>query len=159
YIGLLSLHSFPTRRSSDLDFMWGLDGVEKAASETGLAFKGVETRKETAKVTGKIDFSSHPFLDDFTYLNSIVPEGTVARQTIPSAVQFLYEITKPHNNENTKNIIQIKKIYMMTLYMRIQKHLRLFIKHAAATFKLMKSSGLYYVIKNTVKMLRKIILI
>ena len=26
----------------------------------------------------------------------------VARQTIPSAVQFLYEITKPHNIENTK---------------------------------------------------------
>ena len=102
-VGMQSITDGEFRRSWwHLDFMWGLDGVEKAATETGLAFKGVETRKETAKVTGKIDFSSHPFLDDFTYLNSIVPEGTVARQTIPSAVQFLYEITKPHNIENTK---------------------------------------------------------
>ena len=73
-----------------LDFMWGLDGVEKAATEKGLAFNGIETRKETARVTGKIDFSTHPFLEDYKYLQSIVPEGVIARQTIPSAVQFLY---------------------------------------------------------------------
>src|SRR5699024_2645267 len=79
-VGRQSITNDELRRDRwHLDFMWGLDGVEKAATETGLAFKGVETRKETAKVTGKIDFSSHPFLDDFTYLNSIVPEGTVAR--------------------------------------------------------------------------------
>ena len=82
--------------------MWGLDGVEKAATEVGLGFKGIEARKETASIVGKIGFSTHPFIEDYKYLQSIVPEGAVARQTIPSAVQFLYEITKPHNIENTK---------------------------------------------------------
>lgn len=85
-----------------LDFMWGLDGVEKAATEKDLGFKGVETRKETARLTGKIGFSSHPFVEDFKFLQSLVPNGVVARQTIPSAVQFLYEISKPHNIETTK---------------------------------------------------------
>ncbi|WEG11137.1 5-methyltetrahydropteroyltriglutamate--homocysteine S-methyltransferase [Pullulanibacillus sp. KACC 23026] len=102
-VGLQSVTDGEFRRSWwHLDFMWGLEGVEKAATETGLSFHGVETRKETARVVGKIGFSAHPFIEDFNYLQSIVPEGIVARQTIPSAVQFLYEITKPHNIEATK---------------------------------------------------------
>lgn len=102
-LGLKSVTDGEFRRSWwHLDFMWGLDGVEKAATEKGLAFQGVETRRETARVVGKIDFTSHPFVEDFKYLQSLVPEGVVARQTIPSAVQFLYEITKPHNIEYTK---------------------------------------------------------
>lgn len=101
--GLKSVTDGEFRRSWwHLDFMWGLDGVEKAATESGLEFNGVETRNETARITGKIDFSTHSFLEDFNYLQSIVPEGVLARQTFPSAVQFLYEITKPHNIENTK---------------------------------------------------------
>jgi len=102
-VGLKSVTDGEFRRSWwHLDFMWGLDGVEKAATKDGLAFNGIETRKETARVTGKIDFSSHPFVEDYKYLQSIVPEDVIARQTIPSAVQFLYEIIKPHNIENTK---------------------------------------------------------
>ncbi|MFZ0446547.1 MAG: 5-methyltetrahydropteroyltriglutamate--homocysteine S-methyltransferase [Bacillus sp. (in: firmicutes)] len=102
-VGLQSVTDGEFRRSWwHLDFMWGLDGVEKAATEVGLAFQGIETRKETARVTGKIDFSTHPFLEDYKYLKSLVPEDVIARQTIPSAVQFLFEITKPHNIENTK---------------------------------------------------------
>jgi 5-methyltetrahydropteroyltriglutamate--homocysteine methyltransferase len=102
-VGLQSVTDGEFRRSWwHLDFMWGLDGVEKAATEVGLAFNGIETRKETARVTGKIDFSTHPFLEDYKYLKSLVPEDVVARQTLPSAVQFLFEITKPHNIENTK---------------------------------------------------------
>lgn len=102
-VGIKNVTDGEFRRSWwHLDFMWGLDGVEKAATEKGLSFHGIETRNETASITGKIDFSAHPFLEDFKYLQSIVPEGVIARQTIPSAVQFLYEITKPHNVENTK---------------------------------------------------------
>lgn len=101
--GLKSVTDGEFRRSWwHLDFMWGLDGVEKAATEAGLAFNGVETRKETARITGKIDFTNHPFLEDYKFLQSIVPEGKIARQTFPSAVQFLFEITKPHNIKNTK---------------------------------------------------------
>ena len=102
-VGMKNVTDGEFRRSWwHLDFMWGLDGVEKAFTEKGMSFKGIETRNETASITGKIDFSSHPFVEDYKYLHSIVPEGAVARQTIPSAVQFIYEITKPHNIENTK---------------------------------------------------------
>lgn len=101
--GLKSVTDGEFRRSWwHLDFMWGLDGVEKATTESGLKFQGIETRNETANITGKIDFSAHPFIEDYQYLKSIVPEGVMARQTFPSAVQFLYEIKKPHNIENTK---------------------------------------------------------
>src|SRR3954462_5984819 len=59
-VGLKSVTDGEFRRSWwPLDFMWRLDGVEKAATEVGLAFHGVETRKETARLTGKIDFSTH----------------------------------------------------------------------------------------------------
>jgi len=102
-VGLKSVTDGEFRRSWwHLDFMWGLEGVEKATTESGLKFHGVETRNETARITGKIDFTTHPFLADFRFLQSIVPEGIIARQTLPSAVQFLYEISKPHNIANTK---------------------------------------------------------
>jgi len=102
-VGIKNVTDGEFRRSWwHLDFMWGLDGVEKAATDQGLAFKGIETRKETARITGKIDFSTHPFLEDYHYLKSLVPEGAVARQTFPSAAQFLFEVSKPHNIENTK---------------------------------------------------------
>lgn len=102
-VGMKNVTDGEFRRSWwHLDFMWGFDGVEKAQTEQGLRFHGIETRAETARLTGKIDFTSHPFLEDYTYLKSIVPEGVAARQTIPSAAQFIFEITKPHNIENTK---------------------------------------------------------
>ncbi|MEJ8776701.1 5-methyltetrahydropteroyltriglutamate--homocysteine S-methyltransferase [Pseudogracilibacillus sp. ICA-222130] len=109
-IGLEAVTDGEFRRSWwHLDFMWGLDGVEKAYTESGLKFQGVETRNETAKIVGKIDFSNHPFLEDYKYLASIKPEGVIARQTFPSAAQFLYEVTKPHNIENTERIYPNKK--------------------------------------------------
>lgn len=62
-VGLKSVTDGEFRRSWwHLDFMWGLDGVEKAATEVGLAFKGMETRKETARIVGKIGFSTHPLI-------------------------------------------------------------------------------------------------
>ena len=83
--------------------------LKKLSTEKDLGFIGVQTRKETARVVGKIDFSTHPFVEDYKFLQSIVPEGAVARQTIPSAVQFLYEITKPHNIEHTKKYYSNKE--------------------------------------------------
>ena len=36
-----------------LDFLWGLDGVERHVMESGVNFAGVTTRAEGLKVTGK----------------------------------------------------------------------------------------------------------
>ena len=66
------------------------------------------------------NFSTHPFLEDYKCLQSVALEGVIARQTLPSAVQFLFEITKPHNIEYTKDIIQTNRTYTMILLMRIK---------------------------------------
>ena len=57
-VGLQSITDGEFRRSWwHLDFLWGLDGVERYAMETGIAFTGVTTRNDGVKVTGKIGFS------------------------------------------------------------------------------------------------------
>ncbi len=57
-VGLQAVTDGEFRRSWwHLDFMWGLDGVEKANLEKGYPFQGMETRAETARLYGKIGFS------------------------------------------------------------------------------------------------------
>ncbi len=67
-----------------LDFLWGLDGIKKIEAEHGsIAFHGKETKAETIEIEGDIDFSSHPFLEDFKSLRSIAGDSFV-KFTIPS---------------------------------------------------------------------------
>lgn len=84
-----------------LDFMWGLDGVEKAGSEKGYQFNGIETRAETARLNGKIGFSDHPFVEHFRFLKQAAGDDVVARQTIPAPAQFLAELLRPENKAST----------------------------------------------------------
>ena len=61
-----------------LDFMWGLNGVEKSILSKGYTFDGIETRPETARLTSKISGENHPFIEHFKFLlpfaeNNIVP--------------------------------------------------------------------------------------
>src|SRR5687768_2301985 len=54
-VGLKSVTDGEFRRSWwHLDFLWGLDGVEKHVMDTGIAFAAVTTRNEGIKVTGKL---------------------------------------------------------------------------------------------------------
>src|ERR1700742_533096 len=53
-----------------LDFLWGLDGVERHAMDSGIAFAAVTTRNEGVKVTGKIGFTGHPMLEHFKFLKA-----------------------------------------------------------------------------------------
>jgi methionine synthase II (cobalamin-independent) len=67
--GLQSITDGEFRRSWwHLDFLWGLDGIEKHVMDTGIAFTGVTTRNEGLKVTGKIGFSGHPMLEHFKFV-------------------------------------------------------------------------------------------
>src|SRR5208282_2708790 len=53
-VGLQSITDGEFRRSWwHLDFLWGLDGVERHVMDTGIAFAAVTTRNEGVKVTGK----------------------------------------------------------------------------------------------------------
>ena len=68
-VGLQSITDGEFRRSWwHLDFLWGLDGIEKHVMEAGIAFAAVTTRNEGLKVTGKVGFSGHPMLDHFKFV-------------------------------------------------------------------------------------------
>ncbi|WP_265489687.1 vitamin B12 independent methionine synthase [Lactiplantibacillus plantarum] len=68
-----------------LDFLWGLTGVGKYDYHQSYKFKGDHTRTDNAELIGKVAYNpDHPFFAAFEYLQSIVPAGVLAKQTIPS---------------------------------------------------------------------------
>ena len=67
--GLQSITDGEFRRSWwHLDFLWGLDGIEKHVMDTGVSFAAVTTRNEGLKVTGKVVFSDHPMIEHFKFV-------------------------------------------------------------------------------------------
>jgi 5-methyltetrahydropteroyltriglutamate--homocysteine methyltransferase len=100
-VGLRSITDGEFRRSWwHLDFLWGLDGVERYVMDQGIGFSGVTTRAEGARVTGKIGFSpDHPFIRHFKFLQrntSRTPKVTIpapsalygrtGRKAVPSEI-------------------------------------------------------------------------
>jgi 5-methyltetrahydropteroyltriglutamate--homocysteine methyltransferase len=68
-VGLQAVTDGEFRRSWwHLDFLWGLDGVERHVMDTGIAFAAVTTRNEGVRVTGKLGFSGHPMIEHFKFL-------------------------------------------------------------------------------------------
>ena len=68
-----------------LDFLWGLNGVGHYDYKQSYKFHGSQTRTDNADLVGKIAFNpDHPFFESFQYLQSLVPDGVVVKQTIPS---------------------------------------------------------------------------
>jgi len=69
-VGLKSITDGEFRRSWwHLDFLWGLDGVERYVMDQGVAFAGTTTRAEGARVVGKLGFSiHHPFIRHFKFV-------------------------------------------------------------------------------------------
>jgi 5-methyltetrahydropteroyltriglutamate--homocysteine methyltransferase len=66
------------------DFFWHLTGCEKVILDHGIKFHGVETKPESLKITGKLDFpADHPMLEHFKFLKANV-KGAVPKMTIPS---------------------------------------------------------------------------
>ncbi|ACS87045.1 5-methyltetrahydropteroyltriglutamate--homocysteine S-methyltransferase [Musicola paradisiaca] len=85
-----------------LDFMWGLNGVEKAALSQGYVFSGIETRPETARLTGRISGENHPFIEHFRFLMQFSEKDIVPRLTIPAPAQFFKELYRPENRDSTQ---------------------------------------------------------
>ncbi len=52
------------------DFYGMLDGVEIYELDHGIQFQGVQTKPRSIRVTGKIDFTSHPMLEHFKFLKA-----------------------------------------------------------------------------------------
>lgn len=100
--GLKAITDGEFRRSWwHLDFMWGLNGVEKVGLEKGYLFQGEETRPETARLSGKITGENHPFVKHFKFIQQFSEDGIIARQTIPAPAQFLSELQRAENKETT----------------------------------------------------------
>ena len=85
--GLRSVTDGEFRRSWwHLDFLWGLDGVERHVMDTGIAFAGVTTRNEGVRVTGKLGFSGHPMLEHFKFLKARTAQTPKMTIPAPSAI-------------------------------------------------------------------------
>lgn len=76
-----------------LDFMWGLQGIERRTSREGYMFHDEETTADTAVVTGPISGENHPFVEHFKFVQALAGDDHVARQTIPAPIQTFSEVT------------------------------------------------------------------
>jgi 5-methyltetrahydropteroyltriglutamate--homocysteine methyltransferase len=82
-VGLQSVTDGEFRRSWwHLDFLWGLDGVERHVMDSGIAFSGVTTRNEGVRVTGKLGSASHPMIEHFKFVAAHT--GRTPKITIPA---------------------------------------------------------------------------
>jgi 5-methyltetrahydropteroyltriglutamate--homocysteine methyltransferase len=104
-LGLKAVTDGEFRRSYwHLDFFWGFDGVEHVMMDQGYLFHGVETRADSARLSGKIRFTGHPFLDHYRFLKKEAGEAAAARQTIPAPAQFFAELVRGVNENSVKTI-------------------------------------------------------
>ena len=91
------------RRYWHLDFLADLDGVEEIkADHWSVHFKGHQPKAATLKITGKIDFGNHPFVEHYKFVKALEDENTVAKQTIPAPAQFFQQMIIPANLETTR---------------------------------------------------------
>jgi 5-methyltetrahydropteroyltriglutamate--homocysteine methyltransferase len=85
------------------DFFGLLDGVEMYELDHGIQFQGVQSKPQSVRVTGKIGFSSHPFLKHFQFLKSharVVPKMTIPS---PAVLHFRLEpgaVAKPYKERD-----------------------------------------------------------
>jgi 5-methyltetrahydropteroyltriglutamate--homocysteine methyltransferase len=86
-VGLHAITDGEFRRSWwHLDFLWGLDGVERHVMDTGIAFSAVTTRNEGVKVTGKIGFTGHPMIEHFRFVKAHTQRTPKITIPAPSAL-------------------------------------------------------------------------
>src|SRR5699024_4800925 len=66
------------------DFLEELKGVEGYWSGSGIQFQETQTKSRAIKVTGKLDFDQHSFIEHFKFLKKHVGDDHIAKYTIPS---------------------------------------------------------------------------
>ena len=82
-----------------LDFFWGFNGIERLLHERGYQFHGEETRKDSARLTGKVAYNpEHPVFAEYTFLKAL-SNGLPIRHSIPSPSQFFAELVRGINEE------------------------------------------------------------
>lgn len=113
------------RRSSwHLDFMWAFKGVGHTSTQKGIAFHGEPAMIDDTFLTGKISVKNHPFVEHFIFLKKLEEDNFVARQTIPSPAQFLFQMIIPDNIKRTKEIYPDQEELVHDIAVSYQKVMR-----------------------------------
>jgi 5-methyltetrahydropteroyltriglutamate--homocysteine methyltransferase len=94
-IGLHGVTDGEFRRGSwHMDFLYRIGGVEKTERILNIQFKNeagtIEFSPAAHRVAGKLSLGETIFGDDFTFLKSAAPAGTVPKLTIPSPSMLHY---------------------------------------------------------------------
>jgi 5-methyltetrahydropteroyltriglutamate--homocysteine methyltransferase len=83
-VGLKAVTDGEYRRAFwHFDFLAQLGGVEMYESDQGIQFKGGQTKAYGLKVTGRIHYAGHPFVQDYRFVHDNAA-GAVPKITIPS---------------------------------------------------------------------------
>lgn len=100
-VGLKYVTDGEFRRSYwHLDFFWGLTGVEHNIMDQGYLFHGEETRADSARLKGKVQFNkNHPVFKEFTFAHELADGSVQVRQSIPAPAQFFAELVRGKNEE------------------------------------------------------------
>jgi 5-methyltetrahydropteroyltriglutamate--homocysteine methyltransferase len=103
--GLRSVTDGEFRRASwHMDFMYGLDGIEKAPSNMKVEFHNaggdIEFTPGALKVQGRIGLKQAIFGEAFEYLKSLTTNATTPKLTIPSPSMVPYRGGRAAINEN-----------------------------------------------------------
>src|SRR5438132_7557018 len=93
--GLLGVTDGEFRRGSwHMDFLYQIGGVEKSDQTLRIQFRNEKGPVEAAlgafRISGKLTLDKTIFVEDFAYLKSVAPAGTVAKLTIPSPSMLHY---------------------------------------------------------------------
>lgn len=99
--GLTALSDGEFRQSYwHLDFFWGFDGIEHFLKDQGYLFQGEETRKDSARLSGKLKFNTdHPVFESFSFLKKHCGKDHIARQSIPAPAQLYAELVRGDNED------------------------------------------------------------
>ena len=82
------------RGSWHMDFLYQIGGVAKTDQKLRIQFRNeagpVEAALGAFRIGGKLTLDKTIFAEDFAYLKSVAPAGTVAKLTIPSPSMLHY---------------------------------------------------------------------
>jgi 5-methyltetrahydropteroyltriglutamate--homocysteine methyltransferase len=121
-VGLKSVTDGEFRRSWwHLDFLWGLDGVEKHVMDEGVAFAAVTTRNEGVKVTGKLGSAHHPMIEHFKFVAAHTQQTPKITIPAPSAIYG-----RPMRTPIDKNVYPDMDVFFDDLGQAYKKAVRAF---------------------------------
>jgi 5-methyltetrahydropteroyltriglutamate--homocysteine methyltransferase len=74
------------------DFLGLLDGVDLFQTDSGIQFRGVQTKAQSLRIDGKLGFSNHPMLEHFKFLKAHTK--VVPKMTIPAPPVLHFRLAK-----------------------------------------------------------------